>query len=60
MITRLYVRPAVPVAVVRDPVSRRPLPKDGGYVAPTQYWHRRLMFGDVELATEPAPQENDE
>lgn len=47
MITRLHVRPAVPGSVVRDPLTRRPLPPEGALVEPSQYWHRRLVMRDV-------------
>lgn len=55
----LYVKPAVPGAVVRDPVTRQALPQDGGEVPDNVYWRRRLprpgIPGDVvEIPRPPA------
>lgn len=40
-------------ALVRDPVTRQPLPKTGAEVPSDQYWMRRLADGDV-VAGRPA------
>lgn len=34
--------------IVRDPTNMRILPGDGGKIAPSHYWRRRLACGDVE------------
>lgn len=36
-----------PGFVVRDPVTKTPLPAEGREVAMTTYWLRRLREGDV-------------
>jgi len=42
------------VLIVRDPVNLRSvLPREGGEVPETQYWHQRLLHGDVTLADPP-------
>jgi len=38
---------------VRDPVTKRSLPKTGAEVPETPYWHRRLRDGDVVAAQAP-------
>lgn len=43
----LYVRPADPAREIVDPVSRQPLPSEGGEVSNSAYWRRRLAAGDV-------------
>lgn len=47
----MFVKPANPNAVIRDPHTKRPLPADGGRVPDNSYWRRRLDDGDVVLAT---------
>ncbi|TWA90699.1 uncharacterized protein DUF2635 [Azospirillum brasilense] len=42
----MYVKPK-PGALVRDPVTRQPLPDTGAEVPSDQYWMRRLADGDV-------------
>ena len=39
---------------VLDPMTNRPLPKDGQMVVQTSYWTRRLADGDVEIVQSPA------
>lgn len=39
-----------PGFVVRDPVTRAPLPPEGRDVPDTDYWQRRLRDGDVVMA----------
>lgn len=39
---------------VRFPVTGVVLPEGGGDVPETQYWYRRLLFGDVVAADKPA------
>lgn len=51
----MYVKPA-PGLIVRDPVTKFPLPAAGREVQPTSYWLRRVAAGDVELTE--APTEN--
>ncbi|PNQ94971.1 DUF2635 domain-containing protein (plasmid) [Azospirillum argentinense] len=48
----MYVKPK-PGALVRDPVTRQPLPETGAEVPEDQYWMRRLADGDVERADRP-------
>ena len=45
----MKLKPA-PGLVVRDPVLGDVLPPEGREVTPSDYWHRRLRDGDVELA----------
>ncbi|HXG47688.1 MAG TPA: DUF2635 domain-containing protein [Methylomirabilota bacterium] len=35
--------------VVRDPVTRQPLPAEGGHVPRDAYWLRRLADGDLAM-----------
>ena len=50
----MRLKPAVPGTVVRDPLTREPLPPDGAEVQMTTYWLRRLAQGDVvQAAAEP-------
>lgn len=46
----MRVKPVIPGAVVRDPVTRQPLPAKGGIVPDNVYWTRRLLAGEVEPA----------
>jgi hypothetical protein len=48
----VYVKPAAGL-VVLDPLTAKPLPAEGAWVADATYWHRRLADGDVVLAAEP-------
>lgn len=43
----MRIKPARPGLLVRDPVSKRPLPDSGRDVPETSYWLRRLAAGDV-------------
>lgn len=54
---RLHVKPAAPGLIVRDPVSRLPLPEEGGLMPDTSYWRRRIEGGDVELLEEVSAEE---
>lgn len=49
----IYVKPAEPGAIVRDPANRRPLLAEGAEVPETMFWRRRLMHGDVVEARPP-------
>lgn len=40
--------------VVRDPVTKFPLPVEGREVALSSYWERRIRAGDVEPVPTPA------
>lgn len=52
--SKTILKPA-PGCLVRDPLTREPLPADGKDVGElTPYWHRRLRDGDV-IAVTPAP-----
>lgn len=51
----MFVKPAVPGLVVRDPHSKIPLPAAGASVPDdSSYWQRRLRSGDVVVAEPPA------
>lgn len=52
--SRIVAGGAPQILVVRDPVTRRPLPPEGAEVPETTYWHRRLRDGDVLAAAAPA------
>ncbi|HET7500651.1 MAG TPA: DUF2635 domain-containing protein [Kofleriaceae bacterium] len=41
------MKPAIPGAVIPDPITRRPLPDEGGDVPETQFWVRRWLAGEV-------------
>jgi hypothetical protein len=47
----MFVIPNVPI--VRDPVSKKPLPPEGREVPETTYWIRRVAAGDVRRAVAP-------
>ncbi len=52
----MRVRPSRPDLIVRDPISRQPVPAEGREVPETSYWLRRLSDGDLERVEEkPAP-----
>ena len=51
----MRVKPAAPGLVIRDPVSHQALPAEGGKVADSTFWRRRLAQGDVVPVEEPAP-----
>ena len=38
--------------LVRNPIDRKPIPKEGIEVPRNAYWVRRLNFGEVELIEE--------
>lgn len=51
----LYVKPARPDLVVRDPRTKNKLPAETGTRVPrTSYWRRRLAKGDVVETRAPA------
>lgn len=49
----MFVIPVAPL--VRDPISKKPLPAEGREVPESTYWLRRLACGDVVRGTPPAP-----
>lgn len=53
MSEKLYVKPVNAGALLRDPVTKRVLPSEGGFVQPTAFWRRRVRNGDVVLADPP-------
>ena len=53
MSKRVYIKPK-PGLVVRDPVTFKRLPEDGGWVTWNSYWTRRLNDKDVAEAKPPA------
>lgn len=50
----MKVKPTIPGAVIRDPVTRQPLPAEGGEVPDNVFWRRRLIFGEVVPADQSA------
>jgi hypothetical protein len=52
--SQIYLRPADPAAIIRDPHTKRALPADGGRVPSSSYWLRQIRSGAVVHATEPA------
>lgn len=54
----LYLKPAKPGAIVRDPHTKRPLPAEGARVRDSSYWRRRLRSGCVVLVEEPEGSEH--
>jgi hypothetical protein len=53
----MFVKPARPGLIVRDPQTRIPLPEEGREVDENDmFWQRRLRDGDVVLAQAPQPQ----
>lgn len=44
----MFVIPVAPL--VRDPISKKPLPPEGREVPESSYWLRRLRCGDVRLS----------
>ena len=46
----MFVKPARPGLVIRDPATGIPLPDDGDEVAESQFWLRRKHDGDVVAA----------
>jgi hypothetical protein len=43
----IFVRPVSPGLIVRDPITRQPLPSEGAEKPRDTYWLRRLADGDV-------------
>lgn len=39
--------------LVRDPLTKNPLPKTGAVMPLSTYWKRRLMFGEVVIGNPP-------
>jgi hypothetical protein len=48
----MKVKPVIPGAVIRDPVTKRQLPDKGDEVPDTSFWVRRLLAGEVERIDE--------
>lgn len=46
MSQRIHIKPAAGLRVI-DPATNLPVPDEGAYVVPNQYWNRRLRDGDV-------------
>jgi len=53
----MYLKPASPGLIVRDPSTRQPLPEEGREVQLNEWWARRLRAGDVVEAEPPAAPE---
>lgn len=44
----MFVKPKIPGDMIRIPErDMRPLSQDGEVVADSQFWFRRVLFGDV-------------
>lgn len=44
----MFVKPKIPGDLIRIPErDMRPLAQDGEVVADSQFWFRRVLFGDV-------------
>jgi hypothetical protein len=54
MSERLFVKPARPGLVVRDPVTLKPLAEKGESKPRDNYWRRRLKANDVVECPPPA------
>lgn len=50
-----HLKPRLPGAIVRDPLTSAPLPPEGRPVVLTTYWRRRLLFGDVVTVPDAKP-----
>ena len=50
----MKVKPVVEGAIIRDPITKMPLPAEGGDVPENTYWVRRLLAGEV-VRIESAP-----
>lgn len=50
----MWVKPAMPGTIIRDPRSKRPLPDSGARVSESVFWLRRLRAGDVVRIDAPA------
>lgn len=54
MADQIFIRPAREGLIVRDPISKQALPAAGRWVsAHTMYWRRRVLCGDVVVASPP-------
>ena len=49
----MMVKPVNPAAVIRDPITKRQLPADGGEVPESNFWVRRLRAGEVVVIDKP-------
>lgn len=45
----MKVKPAIQGAIIRDPITRQPLPAEGRDVPDNSFWRRRLADGEVVL-----------
>ena len=50
----IYIKPARPGEIVRDPVTMIPLAPEGELKPFTLHWRRQLAVGDVIRSTPPA------
>jgi len=53
---KIFLTPAKPGLIVRDPVTAKPLEASGEFKEREPYWIRRIKAGDV-IAAAPAPVE---
>jgi hypothetical protein len=54
---RMFLKPARPDLIVRDPISLQPLPAEGREIQESSFWVRRLIDGDVVEATAPSEEQ---
>lgn len=45
----MKVKPAIEGAIIRDPITKQPLPAQGREVPDNSFWRRRLADGEVVL-----------
>lgn len=50
----MKVKPVVAGAIIRDPITRLPLPAEGGEVSDNTFWRRRLLAGEVVVVKDEA------
>ena len=53
IVKTIFIKPAHPDLIVRDPMTKQPLPVEGKEVTDNTYWCRRLRDGDVVKAKPP-------
>lgn len=51
--SQLYVIPATPDIIVRDPQTMQPVPPEGRTVPDESYWRRRIRDGDLKEGKPP-------
>lgn len=54
MTGQIYVKPRDPKAVMADPVTKRILPPEGMWVAPSLFWTRRELAQEIDITDGPS------